>query len=70
MKKKSKIMYKLQKHWIRYFLSKCSPTGVNGILQISNIDIKEWKKINNTKFKNLTKREKKVINMLAKKYLK
>jgi hypothetical protein len=70
VKKKNKVMYKLQKHWINYFLSKCNPTGINGTLEVSNVDVKEWKRISNTKFKDLPEKEKKVINMLAKKYLK
>ena len=66
--KKAEQAHEIWAHWMKYFFTKCSPTGPNGTLLIPADLEKRWKRLMNTDFKDLTDQEKKSDYEIAKKY--
>lgn len=66
----AKSVHDIWSHWMKHLLENCcTPTGVNGMLQLSNMDVKRWKRLMETDFENLTESEKKSDYEIAEKYL-
>jgi len=69
-KEKGKIAYNMYIHYLEYFIAHAHPTGKNGRLELSKDIIIKWKKLLETDFDDLTKKEKEINYKIANKYLK
>ena len=69
-KEKGKIVYNMYIHYLQYFIAHTHPTGQNGRLELSEGIIIKWKKLLETDFDDLTKKEKEINYKIANKYLK
>ncbi len=57
-------------HYLQHFIAHAHSTGQNGCLELSNDIIIKWKRLLETNFDNLTKKEKEINYRIADKYLK
>jgi hypothetical protein len=69
-KEKGKIVYNMYIHYLEYFIAHAHPTGQNGRLELSDNIVVKWKKLLETDFDDLTKKEKEINYKIANKYLK
>jgi len=68
--KKGEIAYNMYVHNLRHFLAQALPTGQNGCLELPTSVIVKWKRLLETDFDDLTKKEKEINYRIGKKYLK
>lgn len=66
---KAKAAHDIWAHWMKYMFSLCVNTGGDIDAQIPKEKIKQWQRLMNTEFEDLTEQEKKSDYEIADKYL-